>query len=170
MCGNCKNCVCVKGGYQVHLTLKYDFVPDVLDCELLEIANQCLNGKEYTEFITSKNFQDLRFAQEYMMWASVVLAKYSNQPKRFKIEASPNKNMPYLYREVHYNVTGQKVNIPNSFRSFSKDKEFATVRFFPGEEPFELHLPHRVEDVIFDSNLNLDRELCPKTKLKLATL
>lgn len=169
MCGSCKDCVCVKGGYQVHITCEVyrENMIELLECEFLKIQNVALNGTTYTEFITSKNFQDLRIAQEYMMWSYNQLRQHTCLPIRLKIEASPSKSMPYLYREVHYNVTGQNIAIPDSFRSFSKDKEFATVRFFPGEEQFELHLPHRTEDVIFDNNLNLDFNLCPKTRKEL---
>ena len=166
MCGNCKDCVCVKGGYQVHVTCEVyrDYVAEILECEFLTIKNVSLKGTTYTEYITSKNFQDLRFAQEYLVKSYDSLRRHTCIPIRLKIEASPNKNMPYLYREIHYTVTGKKIKIPDSFRSYSKDKEFATVRFFPGQEPYELHLPHRTEDVIFDSNLFLDVDLCPKTR------
>lgn len=171
MCGNCKSCVCVNGGYQVHITCetKRDFVSDILECEFLEITNLGSDNFSYKEYITSKNFKDLLAAQEYMVSSYEILKMYTCIPVRMKIESHPSNEHKFLYKEIHYKFKKEdafdlacaiaRQNKKYFYSRNNKGSMFATARFFPGQPIDMLDFPHRIEDVIFDSNLELDNKL-----------
>lgn len=172
MCGECKTCAAVSGGYQVHLTLNTlnDKVEDYFESKKIEtiyiINYDTFYNKNLAkeEIITSKNYKtleeavlDLSITKDYLLNNNIVV-------QRSKIESMPYKLEKYLYREIHYKVNPTileprfGLNPDFLFSRNRKNSHFLTQRLVPGEEPEKItnFFSCIVEDVIYDSNINWD--------------
>lgn len=168
LCG-CKTCVCSVGGYQTHITIENPEVAADLLCkegvELIEITN-FYEGGSYVEFITSKNYKEKNRAISELSRLGGLIRALGGRVTREKIESNPRNNDPKLYTEVHYKVQeavfthrhGEKNKYIMFFSRNKKGTMFATERFFG--EPVVIRADKYVaEDVIYDTNLDLDWRL-----------
>lgn len=160
LCG-CSTCVCSVGGYQTHITIENpEVATDLLNSEgveLIEITN-FYEGGSYVEFITSKNYKEKNRAISELGRLGGLIRALGGRVTREKIESNPRNNDPKLYTEVHYKVSGMEL-APYCFFSVNKGgTRFATERFFGG--PVVIRADKYVaEDVIYDTNLDLDWRL-----------
>ena len=160
LCG-CKTCVCVVGGYQTHITIENpEVVKDLLEAEnieLIEITN-FYDDDSYVEFITSKNYKEKNRAISELSRLGGLIRGLGGRVTREKIESNPRNNDEKLYTEVHYKVSGMEL-APYCFFSVNKrGTKFATERFFG--QPVVIRADKYVaEDVIYDTNLDLDWRL-----------
>lgn len=164
ICG-CNTCLCIVGGYQVHLTLHKPSqdVLELLDTEgieLITITNYKIFKGTYVEHITTKNYKKLEEALLAMCVLAEKIKTVGGNILRSKIESNPKNNHKYLYKEVHYKIGQDDMKLLRDKCFFSKNAKgtlFATQRFFEGDEVVFLDYPKVVEDVIYDSNLDLDK-------------
>jgi hypothetical protein len=124
-----------------------NFVPDSDDC--------------YAEFITSKNYGRLDQALVGMRRTTDALTAFGVRILRQKIESHPRNECVKLYTEVHYKVPDEIPALkPYCFFSCNeKGTLFATERF--DAEEIVTFRPYKfvAEDVIYDSNRELDWRL-----------
>lgn len=172
MCGGCKTCCCKDGGYQAHVTVdgpKEKILQIIGDVELVEITNFHSLGW-YDEFITSQNFKTYDKALHGLTELAAKLMVGGLEVIRLKIESNPQNKDMFYYREVHYKVSfGELCKIHNvipaedSGKYFisknSKNSYFLTRRFFDDSPIDFLDLPYRMEDVVLDSNIEVDNRL-----------
>jgi hypothetical protein len=172
MCGGCKTCCCKNGGYQAHVTVdgpREKILQIIGDVELVEITN-FYGLSWYTEFITSENFKTYNEALHGLTEIAAKLMVGGLEVVRLKIESNPQNKDLFYYREIHYKVSfGELCRIHNvipvedSGKYFismnSKNSYFLTRRFFDDSPIDFLDFPYRMEDVILDSNIEVDNRL-----------
>jgi len=153
------------GGYQVHLTLENPQeatnILKTFGTELITIENHIPGSLNfYTEYITSNNYKNLSTALVDMSKLALSLSLRRIKVLRQKIESNPKNQDDPMYTEIHYKVDSFDRSLENHC-FFSKNKKgtiFATERFFG--KKIVPRMPNYVrEDVIYDSNLQLDSRL-----------
>lgn len=171
-CG-CATCPHISGGYQIHFTLDYEGATEEIrskfelllkynDTELIVIDNFIPSGGNYTEYITSKNFKDFGEVDDYIISFTQYLNNIGIGFFRVKIESNPKNQRPYLYKEVHYKIDKfdkEKLYPYCFFSQNTKKTDFATERFGPGQDVILRHHNYVIEDVILDTNPELDKRL-----------
>jgi hypothetical protein len=167
-CG-CKTCVCVEGGYQVHIT--YDIhhhTNEIVDFitnnggEIIYLQNfiDIKKKRTYKEVMTSKNYKRYKFAlKEMKYWSKII--KQIAPVVRLKIEAHPKNAFCPLYYEYHYKIKENELELyadKGCMLSFNKKGSlFATKRTNVIVEPIKKEF--RLEAVIFDDNRLYDMDM-----------
>lgn len=171
-CGGCKTCACVNGGYQTHITVdgpKKKILEIIGDVELVEITN-FYGLSWYIEFITSQNFKTYNEALHGLTELAARLMVGGLEVVRLKIESNPQNQDMFYYREIHYKVSlaelfnfhkviPPKDSVKYFFSQNARGSYFVTRRFFDDSPIDFLNFPYRMEDVVLDSNLEVDNRL-----------